>query len=298
MNEPVLLTGATGFVGRAVLAELLAQGLTVHAVARTPGPAQDRVVWHSANLLSAEGRAAVAGLAPRLIHCAWDVTHGSFWHSPANALWQAASIDLVRRCHSSGIDRVVVLGTCAEYDAQAPGPWNEDRPIAPATAYGQAKAALWRTLDKLCGERLIWARLFHMYGLGEDRRRLIPFLIDRLRAGELAEVRAADLVRDFASTAHVARCLKCLLDSNANGAFDIGSGTALRLSDIAHILAAASGPNARLRLLHKPDPKEPTRMAPDLSRLHAVITMPPEDIHKVLFNYFHQDLANKEANRD
>jgi UDP-glucose 4-epimerase len=70
------------------------------------------------------------------------VEHGAFWTSPANALWRKASADLVRRFRAAGGTRIVALGTCAEYDATAPGPWDEARRISPATPYGQAKAAL------------------------------------------------------------------------------------------------------------------------------------------------------------
>lgn len=282
MADPVLLTGASGLIGRAVLAELLARGIPVHAVSRNTKPVQAGVVWHRADLLTPEGRAAVAGLAPRMIHCAWEVEHGVFWTSPANALWQAASVDLARRFRAGGGRRLLVIGTGAEYDAAAPGPWDGNRPIAPATPYGQAKAALYRQLADLCGDSLIWARLFHLYGPGEDRRRLVPFLIDRLSSGRPAEVRAAGLVRDYASTAHVARCLVALLRSGATGAFDIGAGTPRPLGDLARTIAMAVGGGDRLVLGDAPGPHDPAVMAPDLCKLWAATGLGPEDTDAAL----------------
>ncbi|MEI6098308.1 MAG: NAD-dependent epimerase/dehydratase family protein, partial [Alphaproteobacteria bacterium] len=67
MTGSVLLTGAAGLVGRAVLAELRGQGYVVHAVGRQAGAAQPGVIWHQADLLTPAGRAAVAGLAPRMV---------------------------------------------------------------------------------------------------------------------------------------------------------------------------------------------------------------------------------------
>jgi nucleoside-diphosphate-sugar epimerase len=112
MAEAVLLTGATGFVGRAVLAELVARGIGVHAVTRGRIPVlpSRNVVWHQADLLTEAGRAKVSGLAPRLIHCAWEVEHGAFWTSPANGLWHEASLDLVRRFRAAGGARLVARG--------------------------------------------------------------------------------------------------------------------------------------------------------------------------------------------
>lgn len=271
MADPVLLTGATGFVGRALLAELVARGIPVHAASRRSGPALPGVTWHTADLLTPEGRAAVAGLAPRLVHCAWDVKHGTFWTSPANTLWQTASLDLVRRFCLAGGRRVLIPGTCAEYDFLAPGPWNEDRTIAPATPYGQAKALLHRNLTVLCGDILIWARLFHLYGPGEDPRRLIPSLIVRMRMGLPAEVRAADLVRDYASSGHVARCLAGLLDTGATGTFDIGSGAPRTLGTLARIVAASLGTPQLLHLSHSPTTGDPAAMTPRIIRLRDQI---------------------------
>lgn len=295
MVDPVILTGATGFVGRAVLAELVAQGIPVHAISRKDGPVLDGVFWHSADLLTHEGRAAVADLAPRLIHCAWEVEHGTFWTSPANALWQAASVDLARRFRDAGGQRLLALGTCAEYDPTAPGPWNESRPIAPATPYGQAKAALHRQLSDICGDRLIWARLFHMYGPGEDRRRLIPFLIDRLSSGLTAEVRVPGLVRDYASTAHVARCLVALMRSGATGAFDIGAGAPRLLGDLACIIASSLGAAGRLVLGDASGSNDPTVMAPDLAKLWAATGLEGEDTELALHQF---TLLQKEPKSD
>lgn len=271
MADPVLLTGATGLIGRAVLAELVARAIPVHAVSRRPGPAQPGVTWHQADLLTPQGRAAVAGLAPRLIHCAWDVTHGAFWTAPSNRLWRTGSADLVARFRRQGGGRVLAIGSCAEYDAAAPGPWDETRPLAPATLYGSEKAALGQDLRAICGDDLIWARLFHLFGPGEDTRRLIPSLITAMRAGELAEIRASHLVRDYTSTAHVARCLVALLDSPASGPVDIGSGAARSLGALGWILANSLGTAHLLRLSHRPAATDPAAMAPVLTKLHGAI---------------------------
>ena len=290
MADAVVLTGATGFVGRAVLAELVTRRVPVHAVSRNGGPALNGVAWHRVDLLTPEGRAAVASLAPRMIHCAWEVEHAVFWTSPENAVWQAATIDLARRFQAGGGQRLLALGTCAEHDVTVPGVWDESCPVAPASPYGQAKAGLHRALMDICGDGLIWARLFHLYGPGEDTRRLIPYLIDRLSSGQTAEVRGAGLVRDYASTAHVARCLVALLQSGAAGAFNIGSGSPRSLGDLAQVIARALGRADRLVLGDAPAAHEPAVMAPDPARLWAATGLAPEDPGAALAHFVHSGM--------
>jgi nucleoside-diphosphate-sugar epimerase len=278
MSDPVVLTGGTGFVGRAVLADLVARGvLVVASFTHAPGPDLPGVTWVQADILTEKGRAVLAEKAARMIHCAWEVEHGAFWTSPANALWRAASVDLAARFLAAGGQRLLALGTCAEYDTAAPGPWDETRALAPATIYGQHKAGLFCDLTDLLGERLIWARLFHLYGPGEDARRLIPSLLSALRAGRPAEVRASGLIRDFCSTPHLARCLVGLLEHSAQGAFDIGCGQPRSLGDLASLLADLTGRPDLLRLSHTPGPADPAVMAPALTRLRAVLGPVSED---------------------
>jgi nucleoside-diphosphate-sugar epimerase len=181
------------------------------------------------------------------------------------------------------------LGSCAEYAGRASDdgkPWPETRMVAPATPYGQAKADLHQRLATLCemtpGASLVWARLFHLYGPGEPQSRLVPSLVASLAAGRPAEVHAAGLVRDFASTEHIARSVVALLNSQARGHFNLGSGTSVTLGQVAQTIADHFGRPDLLRLSHDPPPHEPLVMVPDLSRLAAATGFCIEDPRKRL----------------
>ncbi|MCM2563770.1 NAD(P)-dependent oxidoreductase [Lutimaribacter sp. EGI FJ00015] len=296
--EPVLLTGATGFVGRAILAELAARGIPVEAVSRHDRPDSAGVRWHRADLLDPEDRTRLIGLsrATRLIHAAWYVEHGAFWYDALNADWRAASLDLATLFLAGGGRRIVGIGTCAEYLTEPHGlaPWPEMRAIAPTTPYGMAKALLHSQMEELsreAGASLVWARLFHLYGPGEHPARFVPALLAALAEGRPAEVRAADLVRDFASTAHVARCIVALLKTDANGAFNIGSGAPRSLGALARIMAEAVGADAGLSLKHAPGPGDPPVMIPDLSRLFATTGLTPEDVDEGLSRFANDQVA-------
>lgn len=267
----VLVTGASGFVGQQTLAPLAALGFEVHATARRAGAGT--AIWHEADMLDPNAqRALLARVRPtHLLHCAWYVAHGRFWTAPENGDWLAASLALLRAFQG---ERFVGIGSCAEYAASAPGdgaPWPETRPLAPATPYGQAKAALAAALPPGSA----WARLFHLFGPGEDPARLVPSVLLALREGREAPCGSGRPVRDFASTWFVGRALAALTASTLTGAVNVASGEGVAIRDVVARLGALAGRPELIRLGARPDPVgETAYMVADTTRLRSVFPEP------------------------
>jgi nucleoside-diphosphate-sugar epimerase len=273
MAERVLVTGASGFVGRAILAPLAALGFEVHGVTRgaPPGPG-----WHQADLLDeAAARHLLRALRPDiLIHAAWSVEHGRFWTAPENAAWLEASTALFAHAAEAGTRRILGIGSCAEYAAAAPGdsvPWPESRPIALATPYGQAKAALAARLAGLAdrhGLSWAWARLFLLFGPGEPEARLVPSVMRALLAGREAACGSGRPVRDFAATRYVGRALACLAAARAEGPVNIGAGEGRPIREVVEMIGRLAGRPELIRLGALPDrPGEAPHMVADIGRL-------------------------------
>jgi nucleoside-diphosphate-sugar epimerase len=291
MAERVLLTGATGFVGRQVAGALLARGFAVHGVGRSApsaasggGPVVgERVVFHQADLLDeATHRALLRDIGPAVVlHAAWYVEHGKFWTAPENAAWCHASLALARHAVEAGARRFIGLGTCAEYadrDAGDDQPWPETRRIAPATPYGQAKAQLAAELAKL-PIPTAWARLFLMFGPGEPPARLVPSIVGALADGRPALCASGRPVRDFASTRYLGEALAALVGSEATGPVNIASGEPRSIAEVARFLGQSAGRPDLIRLGALPDrPGEVPVMVADVTRMRRDVGFadPPE----------------------
>ena len=119
----ILVTGASGFVGRHTLDPLRALGFEVHG-AMAPGEVLDvrGVVEHGVDLLDPhQVRRLFSDVTPsHLLHLAWCTEHGEYWEAPENLDWVAASLTLARAFHQHEGRRMVVAGSCAEYDWTAP----------------------------------------------------------------------------------------------------------------------------------------------------------------------------------
>src|ERR1700730_9500409 len=95
----VLLTGASGFVGRHCLQLLISQGYEVHALSRRPPPIDGSAsTWHELDLLK-PGCAAELLRRVRpdfLLHLAWYTAPGKFWEARENIDWVRASLELLQ----------------------------------------------------------------------------------------------------------------------------------------------------------------------------------------------------------
>lgn len=278
----VLVTGATGFIGRHTLAALLAVGYEVHAATIEPPLAESSgVFWHHADLLDAhQVPDLLAAVRPsHLLHFAWYATPGRYWIASENLQWVQASLALLQAFTQVGGQRIVMAGTCAEYD------WNYGfcseaiTPLAPRTLYGVCKHTLQMILSNYTRDNHIssaWGRIFFLYGPHERPERLVPMVIRSLLRNEPALCSHGNQVRDYLHVQDAASAFVGLLDSPVTGPVNIASGQAVRLKDMIYAIAAKTDQTKLVRLGAIPAPsEEPPFLVADVRRLHDEVGWQP-----------------------
>ena len=272
----VLITGASGFVGQHVLACLRKRGIDTVALGRRLPEGVSAIDFIEADLLATEDFAALvkASGATHLLHLAWYAEHGKYWTSPLNLRWVEATTRLVEAFCEAGGQRVVVAGTCAEYD-WSQGCCREDgTPLNPATLYGTAKDAARRLAMAICARHQIpcaWGRLFLLYGTGEDNQWLIPSLIEVFRKKRQPFGVNVSAHRDFLHVSDVAEGFVTLLKSGESGAYNISSGQPVQLADVVREVARLLDADPRAVLdLSGARPGEPLLLVGDNSKLETL----------------------------
>ena len=275
-DRRLLVTGASGFVGRQVLAQLSAADWDLHAARHTSSTsATTGIHWHSCDLRDPrEAERLIDRVRPTdVLSLAWNAEHGSYWTAPDNDAWADGTIALARATAECGGRRFVGAGTCAEYDwTMLDGPCCEDRtPCRPVTIYGRAKLRAAEGIAAVARESGLstaWGRLFFLYGPGEDSNRLVPAVARALRAGERAKVTEGRQVRDFLHVSDAARAFIALLISDVDGAVNIGSGTGVSLRHVVETLERASGRRDAIDFgaIAMP-PDDPPQIVADIERL-------------------------------
>lgn len=281
MTMRVLVTGATGFIGKYALLPLRELGFDVHAAGRGR-PDDQAITFHAADLFDPASvvRAIGASKPSHLLHLAWDTEPGRFWNSPINMDWVAASLALVRAFAEAGGKRAVFAGTCAEYGWGADGPLDERHSaLAPATLYGVSKDALRRIIDsyaETASLSVAWGRIFFLYGPHEKPGRLVSDAVRALTTKQPFATTDGYQRRDFMHVEDVARGFAALVASDVRGAVNIASGNAVPVRAILEAIARETGWPDLLRLGERPQPaNDPPLIEAAVDRLrHEVGFLP------------------------
>lgn len=245
--DRLLITGATGFIGRAVVRSLLDAGHVVGAVVR-PGsdttPLDDR-----ASRLVADG--STEGLAQAVqdfrpdaaIHAA---TYFRAQHVPsdiapmieANLLFGCQLFDALMR---AGCTRVVNFGTTWQhFDSAA------YRPVSIYAATKQAFEDLAVFYCDACGFRTITLRLTDTYGPDDTRAKLLPFLLKIAASGDPLPMSPGAQLVNFIHIDDVINAVKVALRRTADSApgaevFTVAGDEQLALRDFVERVSQAIG---------------------------------------------------------
>lgn len=244
----VLVTGLSGFIGRHTIPFLLEKGFEVHGIIpeSEPKPTAQNVFWHTADLLDSKQIAKLfEKLKPsHLLHFAWVTAHGAYWTSPENLRWLQNSLELVHSFKTSGGKRIVVAGSCAEYDWQYRYCIENLTPLNPATLYGAAKNSLHDILMAYSHQEYLstaWGRVFFLYGPYENQSRLVPSVVNALLNHQPAPCTHGNQIRDFLYVEDIASAFVALLDSDLTDAVNIASGKPVVLKEIIYRIAEKIG---------------------------------------------------------
>ncbi len=257
----ILLTGATGFIGRHTVPLLLARGHQVTALARSIPPTLP-AWWNEVQFIAAPigNDDIVPPPSPDLLlHLAWprlDDMASEFHLTeilPAQLRWLKMMI-------GAGVKRIIGAGTCFEYGKQE-GCLSETSPPAPILAYAQAKHQLHLQLTEHIAQMpspplLQWVRIFYLYGAGQAQRSLMAQLDAAIDNGDpVFNMSPGDQQRDYLTVNEVARRLAILVEHpEVQGIVNCCRGVPITVRQLVEKRIAERGATLRLNLGYYPYP--------------------------------------------
>jgi nucleoside-diphosphate-sugar epimerase len=239
----IFITGASGFIGSSVATKLLSEGHEISLLIRNPS-----TLWRvnscqgickiiQGDLQHPESyRVELEKFSPEVvIHLAWQGVSGLERNSSAQYGNVEGTIKLIDIAIAIGVKAFVSLGSQAEYgniNMRA----DENAPTIPTHLYGAAKLATYHLGSKLSetsGMRFVWLRLFSSYGPGDNPSWFIPSLIIGALKGAKPKLTNCEQMWDFIHVGDVTAAIRAVaLNPKAQGLYNLGSGKAVKLSDV------------------------------------------------------------------
>lgn len=255
----VIVTGATGFIGRHLVRKLLQNRHQVIAVTRDLKRAKEFEWFDEVDFIQADLHLNYGPVIERLdgvdvlIHLAWpglpnyQGTFHIFQNLKSDLAFLKASIE-------SGLSHLVVAGTCLEYGLQS-GALSEDMDTRPITPYGFAKDSLRKALEFFQREQnftLQWMRLFYMYGEGQSPKSLLSQLdtaIDEKR--QSFDMSIGTQLRDYLPIESIAEGICIAMEnSTIDGVINCSSGSPISVLDLVRRRCQERGSDIHLNLGH------------------------------------------------
>jgi dTDP-6-deoxy-L-talose 4-dehydrogenase (NAD+) len=237
----VAVTGASGFIGQYVVAELERRSINPIIICLPDSIISKDLSKLSKVIIDIRDPPATSfdlmGQPDVLIHLAWGglPNYKSLHHFEEEL---PAQYRFLKGVIESGLKNLLVTGTCFEYGMTS-GLLNEDLETHPTNPYGFAKDTLRRQLEylqQIKGFNMTWTRLFYTYGDGQSPKALFSQLKKAIEQKQkVFNMSGGEQLRDYLPIFDVARYLVALAITKLNnGIVNVCSGTPISVNNLVN----------------------------------------------------------------
>lgn len=270
----VLVTGAAGLVGHAVVSHLVSAGAMAVAVDHAGARAELPVPLRSIDLVT---EAWPDGPWDAIVHCAAQVPMK--YEGPeaeaaerANRVMDERAIELATKTGA----HLVFLSSGSVYGATI-GTIDEQTPAAPTLGYSREKLATEQAI-KARGDALSATifRLVAPYGSRQKRATVLLRFIDLALSGApLRYYGTGGRTQDFIHVDDVAGAIAAAIAKRALGTFILASGETITMRDLANLVVSVTKSTSPVEPANLPDAEEGKQIRYDIRRLREALAFTP-----------------------
>ena len=262
--KKILITGATGFIGNYVIAQLLQQNnytITASSASMDKAVAAPwflSVKYIPFNLKDFDSSVDYYKFFDEpdlVIHLAWEglPNYKAAFHVEENLL---RHYSFLKNLIYHGLTDLIITGTCFEYGMRE-GRLSEEMETNPSNAYAIAKDRLRKQLEQLQTAKefqLKWIRLFYMYGIGQSPNSLLSQLDKAIAQGETVfNMSGGEQERDYLPVEAVAaNIVKIALQNRVTGIINCCSGKPIKVKTLVENYLAKKNMHIHLNLGYYP----------------------------------------------
>lgn len=225
MSFEVVVTGASGFVGRALMSQLSKDGLSVTGLSRR------RV----------SGLATVANYADTPMPDDAVLVHLAQWRD-ASASFDEDDIELCRKLSNRPWRHIVYASSAIVYGDAKGYPRRPEELVSATSDYTRVKLACEEVVSNVGGTCL---RLANIYGPGMAADTVISDILRQIPGDGPLRLRNVSPIRDFLWIEDAARCLSAACRTMPGGILNAGSGSRMAVGDVARLALTLVGEVSR-----------------------------------------------------
>jgi nucleoside-diphosphate-sugar epimerase len=281
---PVVVTGASGFLGQHLCKKLQAEGVEVIEVSRKTG----YDVTNAESLKNIPPFSALFHLAAHTyVPDSYNKT-ALFFSTNINGTINALELCKKHKAH-------FLFAGSYIYGLPQELPINEKHPLSLWNPYATSKIIGEELCQSYCKEFDFAAtslRIFNIYGVGQNPTFLIPKIIEGIKSGKL-ELETATPKRDFVFVDDVANAFLLVFKSSLEGfnAFNVGYGKSYSVADVVEFTKQILKSNAAVSYNNTLRPTEVVDVIADCSKIKNVLGWEPkidlpEGLNKMIESYF------------
>jgi len=293
----LLVTGGTGFIGSHLVDRLLAEGFEVWVLDDFSAGRMENVSCHMGvrGFHLVRGDVRDFGLVKKLVadvdavfHEAALVDVASSIENPVlfNEVNVVGTLNLLRACLGSDVKRFVFASSAAVYGDSKPARKRESMLPEPVSPYGVSKLAAEnyvQVFNELYGLETVCLRCFNVYGprqgFGSSYSGVITAFLSRLLNGEPPIVHGdGKQTRDFVHVDDVvsANLLALEKENGVGGVFNIASGTAVSVCELAKILQRITNAERLKPIFAEPRAGDIKHCSGDISKAQELLGFHPK----------------------
>ena len=283
-NKTVLVTGAGGFIGSQLVEALLSEGAQVRAFVRynsrgdpgflklVPAELSERLEVISGDLRDKSAIYDAMRDCDLVYHLGALISIPYSYRHPAEVAEVnfMGTLNVLMACRELGIARLVHTSTSEVYGTARRAPIDEEHPLQGQSPYSASKIGADKMAESFyCAYNLpvVTVRPFNTFGPRQSARAVIPTIIMQALVGKTIHLGNLDTTRDFTYVNDTVRgfMLAGSVVEAEGGVFNLGTGTEIRIGDIAERIALKVGHKVEIMV-------EPQRLRPEKSEVLRLIS--------------------------
>jgi len=243
--ETVLVTGAGGLIGQAVVRAVAADGFTVRAQLGPPGaavtPAPAGITAAYANIDDGPSIRDLADGVQAIVHLAGPPSVARSFEDPA-AYARAhclGTANILAACGAHRVRLLIYVSSAEVYGRPERNPVSEDAPLAPLSPYAAMKAAA-EQLVRICGAsyglQAVVMRPFSVIGAPVSAYSVLGNIISQALEADFVSVQSPEVTRDYVHVDDLAEAIRKSLHAEPRAnlrAFNIGTGIGTSVRELA-----------------------------------------------------------------